>query len=45
VRRVIPWGRFATADEIAAVVAFLAGPASAYMTGATVDINGGLRMD
>jgi 3-oxoacyl-[acyl-carrier protein] reductase len=45
VRRVIPWGRFATPDEVASVVAFLAGPASAYMTGTTVDVNGGLRMD
>jgi 3-oxoacyl-[acyl-carrier protein] reductase len=45
VRSVIPWGRFATADEVATVVAFLASPASAYMTGATVDVNGGLRMD
>jgi 3-oxoacyl-[acyl-carrier protein] reductase len=44
-RSVIPWGRFATADEVASVVAFLAGPASAYMTGATVDVNGGLRME
>ncbi len=44
-RSVIPWGRFATADEVAAVVAFLAGPGAAYMTGTTVDINGGLRMD
>lgn len=45
VRRAIPWGRFATAEEVAGVVAFLASPASAYMTGATVDVNGGLRMD
>ena len=44
-RSVIPWGRFATADEVAAVVAFLAGPGAVYMTGTTVDINGGLRMD
>jgi NAD(P)-dependent dehydrogenase (short-subunit alcohol dehydrogenase family) len=44
-RSVIPWGRFATAEEVAAVVAFLAGPGAAYMTGTTVDINGGLRMD
>jgi 3-oxoacyl-[acyl-carrier protein] reductase len=45
VRRGIPWGRFATAEEIAAVVVFLASSASAYMTGTTVDVNGGLRMD
>lgn len=44
-RRAIPWGRFATADEVASVVAFLAGPGATYMTGTTVDVNGGLRMD
>jgi NAD(P)-dependent dehydrogenase (short-subunit alcohol dehydrogenase family) len=44
-RQAIPWGRFATADEVGQVVAFLAGPGSTYMTGTTVDVNGGLRMD
>jgi NAD(P)-dependent dehydrogenase (short-subunit alcohol dehydrogenase family) len=44
-RQAIPWGRFATVDEVAHVVAFLAGPGATYMTGATVDVNGGLRMD
>ena len=44
-RQAIPWGRFATVDEVAHVVAFLAGPGATYMTGATVDVNGGLRME
>ncbi len=41
----IPWHRFGTAEEVAAAVAFLAGPAASYITGATLDVNGGLRMD
>ncbi|MGC4811694.1 SDR family NAD(P)-dependent oxidoreductase [Micromonospora sp. DT228] len=39
----IPLGRFAQAAEIAAVIAMLASPAAAYMTGAVVDVNGGLH--
>jgi 3-oxoacyl-[acyl-carrier protein] reductase len=33
--------RFATPDEIARCIVFVASPISAFMTGATVDINGG----
>jgi 3-oxoacyl-[acyl-carrier protein] reductase len=40
----IPLGRLGQADEIAAVVAFLASPAAAYVTGATVHVNGGMHM-
>ncbi|MFX6201913.1 SDR family oxidoreductase, partial [Acinetobacter baumannii] len=29
---------------VAAAVAFLASPASAYITGTTIDVNGGYRM-
>lgn len=39
--RKIPAGRLAEPLEIARVVAFLASPASSYMHGAVVDVNGG----
>lgn len=38
----IPLGRLATPAEVAAVVCFLASPAAGYLTGAVVDVNGGL---
>lgn len=37
----VPLGRAGTADEVAEVVAFLAGPLSSYMNGALVDVAGG----
>jgi 3-oxoacyl-[acyl-carrier protein] reductase len=37
-----PLGRFATAEEIASVVAFLVSHGASYMTGAVVDVNGGV---
>jgi 3-oxoacyl-[acyl-carrier protein] reductase len=40
----IPLRRLGTAEDVASVVVFLAGPESGYVTGATIDINGGLHM-
>jgi len=37
----IPLGRAADPAELASAVAFLAGPDGAYVTGATIDVNGG----
>jgi NAD(P)-dependent dehydrogenase (short-subunit alcohol dehydrogenase family) len=40
----IPLGRHATAEEIAAVATFLAGDESAFMTGATIAVDGGMSI-
>ncbi len=42
--RTIPVGRFGEAAEVAALVAFLCSSDAAYITGAALDINGGLGM-
>lgn len=39
-----PLGRFAKPEEIAAVAAFLCAPASGFMSGTVIDINGGVHM-
>lgn len=40
----IPLGRLGEAQEVAAVVAFLASAAGAYITGETIHVNGGMYM-
>jgi 3-oxoacyl-[acyl-carrier protein] reductase len=40
----IPLGRFASADEVARVVRFLASDDAAYITGAVIPVDGGLGM-
>lgn len=40
----IPLGRIADTAEVARVIAFLASDAASYMTGATVDVSGGMLM-
>lgn len=40
----IPLGRLGQAEEIAQVVAFLASEGAAYVTGATIPVNGGMYM-
>lgn len=41
-KKTVPLGRFGEADEVAALVAFLASEESGYITGETISINGGL---
>ena len=40
----IPLGRLGAPDDVAAAVAFLASPQAAYITGATLHVNGGMYM-
>jgi 3-oxoacyl-[acyl-carrier protein] reductase len=43
-KMVIPMQRMGEAEEVARVVAFLAGPASSYVTGQVISVDGGLHM-
>jgi 3-oxoacyl-[acyl-carrier protein] reductase len=40
----VPMGRFGEAEEVAEVVAFLAGEGAAYVTGQTIAVDGGMTM-
>ena len=40
----VPLGRLGNVNEIAATVAFLASPSAAYITGETIQVNGGMYM-
>jgi 3-oxoacyl-[acyl-carrier protein] reductase len=42
--KAIPAGRLAHPDEVAAAVTWLAGDASAYISGAVIPVDGGLGM-
>jgi len=41
-KQMIPMGRFGTAEEVADAVAFLASEKASYITGAVINVNGGL---
>ena len=43
-RAEIPLGRFGGPEEVASVIAFLASPGAAYLTGETIHVNGGMYM-
>jgi NAD(P)-dependent dehydrogenase (short-subunit alcohol dehydrogenase family) len=43
--KMIPMGRVSVPDDVARVAAFLASDESAYMTGESINLSGGLLMD
>jgi 3-oxoacyl-[acyl-carrier protein] reductase len=44
IREQVPAGRFGEAEEVAEVVAFLAGEGAGYVTGQTLAVDGGMTM-
>jgi 3-oxoacyl-[acyl-carrier protein] reductase len=44
IREQVPMGRFGEAEEVAEVVAFLAGEGAGYVTGQTIAVDGGMTM-
>jgi 2-hydroxycyclohexanecarboxyl-CoA dehydrogenase len=43
-KRVIPWGRLGTAEDVAPAVVFLASDGAGFITGQTLSVSGGLTM-
>jgi 3-oxoacyl-[acyl-carrier protein] reductase len=41
----VPLGRLGNVDDVAQAVLFLCSPGAAYITGATLHVNGGMYMD
>jgi 3-oxoacyl-[acyl-carrier protein] reductase len=44
VDKMVPLGRAGTPEEVARVIAFLAGDDAAYLVGETIEVNGGMFM-
>jgi 3-oxoacyl-[acyl-carrier protein] reductase len=44
IRGQVPMGRFGEPEEVAQVVAFLAGETAGYVTGQTIAVDGGMTM-
>lgn len=45
IRKTIPMSRLGLPEDVAATAVFLASDEAGFITGATVDVNGGMRMD
>jgi len=43
-KRVIPWGRLGTPEDVAPAVVFLASDEAGFVTGQTLSVSGGLTM-